>query len=258
MSTVTKEKPRLSAKERRALERRRQQRQQTILLGVVSVVLLVIVVGFIAATVFAPVDAVVEDKVKTSFAFLNGKEGFYGTTEQGFYFMGRQDAPVVLEEFSSFSCPACLQYNASVLKGIYDKVEAGQVKLIYVPLSRYGGFDSTNMNKAALCAGEQGKYWQFHDLMFDWQQRYGPSATDGRKLSSAATTMGLDTGKFDSCISGGAVNEVLNRAETLANERAIQGTPTLFMNGQILRSPGGGSIGLSELRGVIEATVASS
>jgi protein-disulfide isomerase len=257
MTTASNAKPKLSAKERRELERRRQQRQQTTLLAVVGVALLVIVAGAIFLTVFAPVEAVVDNKVKDAYAYLNDKPDFYGTTEQGFYFKGRKDAPVVLEEFSSFSCPACRQYSDGVLKGITDKIEAGQVKLIYVPLSRYGGFDSTNMNKAALCAGEQGKYWQFHDLMFDWQQRYGPTATDTRRLSGGASELGLDMGKYNSCMGGQGVNEVLARAEEEGAKRNIQGTPTLYLNGQEMRSPGGGAISLSELRGVIESIVAA-
>ncbi|MFN8421071.1 MAG: thioredoxin domain-containing protein [Anaerolineae bacterium] len=245
--------PRVSAKERREQERRRQQRQQTILLTVVGVALLVVVVGAILLTVFAPVEATVGDEFKSTYASILAKgENYQGTTAEGYYYVGNPDAPVVLEEFSSFSCPHCKDYHDQVLENIHDKIESGQVKLIYMPLTNFGPFDSTNMTKAAMCAGQQGKFWQMHDLMFDWQSRYGTGANDARRLSAGAAALGLDQGTFDSCFNGSSLNDTLKKSAEEAAKRGVAGTPTLYLNGQKMES-GGGIIGLNELRGVIES-----
>jgi protein-disulfide isomerase len=251
-TTSPKTATKLSAKERREMERRRQKQQQTLLAVVVGVALLVVVVGGILLTVFAPVDATVDDKIKTAYASIVSNEGWTGTTEQGFYFIGAPNAPVVVEEFSSFSCPHCATFHRDVFTNIMDKISAGQVKFVYMPLTRFGSFESEPMAKAALCAGEQGKFWQMHDLMFDWAGRYGPGANDGRRLTNGAQGLGLDTGKFDGCMNSSGTQDLITKAATDAGTRGVTGTPTVFVDNEKV-----GTVGLNELRGIIEAKMAA-
>jgi protein-disulfide isomerase len=252
MTTAQKTAPKLSAKERRQQERKRQQQQQTILLVVVGVLLLVLVVGGILLTVFAPVDAVVDDKVKTAYSAYTGRTDYMGVTEAGYNYLGAKDAPVVVEEFASFSCPHCYDWHNDVFKNLQDKIQAGQVKFVYIPLTNIGSFNSEPMAKAAICAGEQGKFWEMQDVLFDWQARYGQGSNDTRRLSKGAGELGLDTGAFDSCMSSSATQDKIKAAADDATIRGVAGTPTVFVNGQNM-----GTIGLSQLRGVIESQVAS-
>ncbi|MBX3080123.1 MAG: DsbA family protein [Anaerolineae bacterium] len=251
MTTAQKTSTKLSAKERRELERRRQQQQQTILLVVVGVVLLVVVVGGILLTVLAPVDAVVDDKVKTAYSAYDGKADYMGVTETGYYYLGAKDAPITVEEFSSLSCPHCYDWHRDVFKNIQDKIQAGQVKFVYIPLTNIGSFNSEPMAKANICAGEQGKFWEMQDVLFDWQARYGTSANDSRRLSAAASALGLDTGKFDTCVNSSSTQDQIKAAADDATKRGVNGTPTIFVNGENI-----GTVGLNELRGVIESKVA--
>jgi len=252
MTTAQKTSTKLSAKERRELERRRQQQRQTILLAVVGVTLLVVVVGGILLTVLAPVDAVVDDKSKTAYSAYTGKQDYMGVTEAGYYYLGAKDAPVVVEEFSSFSCPHCYDWHRDVFKNLQDKIQAGEVKFVYIPLTRIGSFDSEPMAKAAICAGEQGKFWEMQDVLFDWQARYGQTSNDSRRLSAGASALGLDTGKFDTCVNSSATQDKIKAAADDATKRGVNGTPTIFVDGVNI-----GSVGLNELRGVIETKVAA-
>jgi protein-disulfide isomerase len=252
---VDDKKKALSGKERREAALRQQQRQQQILLLVFGVGLLVGVVALILWAVGQSASTTVEIDAKIKTAYTASVAKGYGTTPEGFYYVGAADAPVVLEEVSSFSCPHCRDYHEQALKNIHDKIEAGQVKLVYVPVTTYGPFDSTTMTKAAMCSGEQGKFWEMHDIMFEFQGTYGTAAADEPRLFSAARWLGLDEAKFTACYNGEAVKQVIAKGAAVAKDRQVEGTPTIFLNSVKLQTQGGGIPGLNELRGSIEAVV---
>jgi protein-disulfide isomerase len=247
-----------SIRERRAEAMRRRQQQRTVLLAIIAAAVVIVVGGFLVIS-SRPVDAQVPESALTKYTEITSK-GFYGTTPEGFYFIGNPEAKVTMEMFSSFSCPACQQFKRSYFDNILDKIRSGDVKFVYIPLTQYGSFPSDGMARTALCAGEQGKFWEMHDAVFDWLGRYGSAANDGRYGVSGAEKLGLDTGKFSACLGDAKIGEVLRTAANLATERGVNATPTVFLNGTKIypeRQGGGNAPNLSELRGLIEATVAN-
>lgn len=245
-----------AALNRREQQKKRRQQQQTILFGIVAVAALIVVI-VVVLTQNSPVEASVPDDVVNN-AVINRilEKGYSGRTEQGYYFLGRADAPTLMEEFSSFSCSACLSYHDSAFKSLLDKIEAGHLKFVYIPLSTYGSFNSEGMGRGAVCAGEQGKFWQMHELMFDWQRRYASGSNDYRRLSSAAGQLGLDQAKFDACLGSSATSDLLNKAAAEATNRSINATPSVFLDGTKIypeRLDGSQGPNLSEIRGYIES-----
>ncbi|PJF36663.1 MAG: hypothetical protein CUN49_04345 [Candidatus Thermofonsia Clade 1 bacterium] len=247
-----------SVRERRAEAMRRRQQQQIVLLAIIAAAVLIVVGGFVIIS-SRPVDAQVSESILTKYTEITSK-GYYGTTPEGFYFIGNPEAKVTLEMFSSFSCPACQQFKRNYFDNIRDKILNGDVKFVYIPLTQYGSFPSDGMARTAICAGQQGKFWEMHDALFDWAGLYGSAANDGRYGLSGAEKLGLDTGKFAACLGDAKTSETIRAAANLANERSVNATPTVFLNGTKIypeRQGGGAAPNLSELRGLIEATVAN-
>lgn len=247
-----------SLRERRAEAQRRRRQQQTVLLAIVGAAALIVVGGFLILS-SRPVDARVAENILTKYTEITSK-GFYGSTPEGFYFIGNPEAKVTMEMFSSFSCPACQQYKRNYFDNIRDKILNGDVKFIYVPLTQYGSFLSDGMARAAICAGEQGKFWEMHEALFDWAGLYGSAANDGRYALSGAEKLGLDTGRFSACLGDSKTGDVLRAAADLATQRGVNATPTVFLNGTKIypeRQGGGATPSLSELRGLIEQSVAN-
>lgn len=245
-------------RERRAELTRRRRQQQLTLLAVIAVAVLG-VIGIFLVISLRPVDARVADSLLTKYTEITSK-GYYGTTPEGFYFIGNPEAKVTMEMFSSFSCSACQQYKRNYFDNIQDKILNGDVKFVYIPLTQYGSFQSEGMARTALCAGEQGKFWEMHDALFDWASLYSSAANDARYGVSGAEKLGLDTGKFSACLGSEKTSEVIRTAARLATERGVNATPTVFLNGTKIypeRQGGGNPPNLSELRGLIEATVAN-
>lgn len=247
----------LSQKARREAAIRRRQQQQALVFAIVAgAVLIAVVLAIFAST--RPLEAEIPTEAATAYTTINEK-GYQGKTAEGYYFVGAENAPVVMEMFSSFSCSACRSYKQAYFSSIKDKIEAGNVKFVYIPLTKFGSFDSEGMSKGAFCAGEQGKYWEMHDVLFDWQTRYASGSNDSRRLAAAAEKLGLDVGKFSACLASPEAKAVIDSAAALAAGRNVSATPTVFLNGEKIypELPSGGqSPNPSELRGIIEARVA--
>lgn len=247
-----------SVKSRKEAARQRQQRNQMILIGIGAATIIAIV-AIVAIVNSTPVTVVLPSGVINEYTEI-AEKGYQGKTEDGYYFIGNPEAKVTMEMFSSFSCPACAQYKRSYFENIKDKITNGDVKFVYVPLTTYGGFNSDGMSRGAYCAGEQGRFWEMHDTMFDWQGRYAAGSNDYRRLTAAAEMLGLDTAKFGECLTASSTGDMIAKAADLAQARGVNSTPTVFFNGTKIypeMADGSTSIpGPSELRGLIEAELA--
>jgi protein-disulfide isomerase len=83
--------------------------------------------------------------------------------------------------------------------------------------------------EAGMCAAEQGKFWEFHDKLFENQR-----ALQVDKLKTYAADMGLDTGKFDACLDGGKYEADVKQDLAQGQAAGVTGTPAFFVNGRFL------------------------
>jgi protein-disulfide isomerase len=118
---------------------------------------------------------------------------------------------------------------------ILEFVRNGQVKLVFVPINRVGGPGADETARAAVCAGEQGKFWEMHDVMFHWQGRVNPSKP---RIDTAAEELGLDTGDFDNCYDSGETRDTLRQAWGEMTGLGFNATPTVFLDGAYEPNPG--------------------
>ncbi len=148
--------------------------------------------------------------------------------------MSNPGAKVTIIEFSDFQCPFCGRYQQSVHPALLEQyVKSGQVNFVYKH-SAFLGQESVWAAQAAECAADQGKFWEYHDLLFSRQNGENQGAFNKDKLSGFAKEMGLDMAKFDPCLTN---DETLARvqADTQEGQAAgVRGTPTFFINGQAL------------------------
>ncbi len=154
-----------------------------------------------------------------------------GYTDQGFPRLGSANAPVLVEDFSSYACPHCLDFHREQFREMLDEIAAGQVQFVFIPVPNVGPGAKTAA-AGLLCAGEQGKLWTMHDVLFYWQERFLTRTFDIKRLREAATTLGLDTDAFETCLDAERTETVLEAVRAEVRRRGITGTPTLFINGE--------------------------
>jgi protein-disulfide isomerase len=141
---------------------------------------------------------------------------------------GAVAAPVTIVEFSDFHCPFCKRVLPT-LKQVEEKY-GDKVKLVFrnFPLDQLHP-GARRAHEAAGCAHEQGKFWAYHDVLFE----KSPNSSDGQ-LKAYAESVGLDVAKFDACLKGGTRKTVVQSDVEDAGRLGINGTPTFFINGQLV------------------------
>jgi protein-disulfide isomerase len=141
---------------------------------------------------------------------------------------GDPAAPVTIVEFSDFQCPYCRE-SYPILKNILAKYP-GQVKLAYrdFPLSEI--HEQAHLAaEAARCANEQGKFWQYHDLLFSNPDKLGRPG-----LLAQAHALNLDDKQFVSCLDSGKYQQAIDEDVHAGTSAKVEGTPALFINGVLL------------------------
>ena len=141
--------------------------------------------------------------------------------------LGDNDAPVTIVEFSDYECPFCGRFHTQTfgqLKSAY--IDTGKVKFVYrdFPLSFHA--QAQKAAEAAECAGEQGKYWEMHELLFS------PGVQGGvASFKQYAQQIGLDTAKFNDCLDTGKMVAEIRKDTADGAAAGVQGTPAFYVNG---------------------------
>jgi len=138
--------------------------------------------------------------------------------------IGPDTAPVTLVEFSDFECPYCARAHGILQK--LRELYPDTLRIVFrdFPLAQHP--QARGAAEAAECANEQGKFWAFHDLLFDNQNALG-----SEDLLRYAKTAALDEAAFQACLSSDRPKKAVRAHETDGKRYGVDGTPALFVNG---------------------------
>ena|GEM_PF-2464408 len=155
--------------------------------------------------------------------------------------IGSDNAPVVIVEFSDFGCVFCDKWATETLPELKQKyIDTGKVRLVYrdFPLASIHP-RAPKAAEASECADDQGKYWEYHDALFEnreaeWQKVSISSDSSLEKLKQYAADLGLDTNAFDECLDSDKYADEVTSDMNAGSSVGVTGTPTFFINGQKL------------------------
>ena len=161
---------------------------------------------------------------------------YSGITQTG-ESVGAASAPVVIEVFSDFQCPACKLFVTTELSSLLtDFVKPGLVRIEAKDIDiidRGSSTESLRLAVGAACAGDQGKYWEFHDLVFWNQGRENRGDHSNEFIARIATAAELDMTAWNSCITKADLAQAVVTRTTDSAAAGIRSTPTLRINGQV-------------------------
>jgi protein-disulfide isomerase len=140
--------------------------------------------------------------------------------------LGDEDAPITIVEFADFQCPFCIRHFQEVYPQLVAQY-GDQIRFVYkdYPLSTLHP-DAYSAALAAQCAKEQGKFWEYHDLLFGGTQGLGREAYD-----AYAAQLGLDVAAMNACMDEDRYGDAVQADYTEGAGLGVNSTPTFFVNG---------------------------
>jgi protein-disulfide isomerase len=159
---------------------------------------------------------------------------------------GPTNARVTIVEFSDFQCPFCGKAHDTVEEVMNNY--AGKVRLVFRQFPLEFHENAPKAAEAALCANEQQKFWEYHDVLFKNQQKLKVD-----DLKEHAKAMGLDAGKFNECLDSGRMASVVKTDQAAGQKVGVNGTPAFFINGTMIS----GAQPLEEFKKLIDAELAT-
>lgn len=180
-------------------------------------------------------EAIIPDGISTRYARIPA-----GKTSDGFATLGNAKAPVKIVQLSSYSCGACQEYYTGTIVPILDEMKAGNVYYTFIPVTLTGEYDAAPATAAAYCALQQGKFWQMHDVLFDWQIRYGSDSADADRLRAGAKALNMDVDQFDECFASEEAQQLIEAANDRFNQLNLDSTPSVFVNGKLFHPAANG------------------
>jgi protein-disulfide isomerase len=168
-------------------------------------------------------------------------------------FLGDENAPVVMIEFSDFQCPFCKRFRDQTFDQIKSQyIDTGKVKFVYrdFPLNSIHPYAQKSA-EAAECADDQGKFWEYHDKLFENQQVW--SSVGISEFKKYAQELGLDEDIFNSCLDSGKYTNEVNNDLSDAAAAGGRGTPFFIIG----NTPLSGAQPFSVFQAAIEAELNS-
>ena len=161
--------------------------------------------------------------------------------------LGNADAPILVEEYADFQCPACGLFARQTLPQIESKyINTGKVRLV-VHHFAFIGEESIKASQAAECAGEQGKFWEYYDTLYANQGGENVGAYADANLIRFADQLQLDSAAFTTCLNSDKYRAQILRDKNDGTARGVTSTPTLFVNGR----RAAGAISLAQFETII-------
>ena len=157
------------------------------------------------------------------------------STAMGSPVLGDPDAPVTIVEFGDYQCHQCYNWFHNSKPQITERfIDSGEANLVFVDMA-FLGRDSPKAAQATYCAGDQGEYWRYHDMLYKMQE---PTIDGGwasaERLKAFAFALNLDQQEFDSCLDSGKHSKRVQSNVSEARKAGVTGTPTFVIVG-----PGG-------------------
>jgi protein-disulfide isomerase len=146
---------------------------------------------------------------------------------------GDVNAKVSIVEYSDFQCPYCRRFYEQVLPRILeDYVKTGKVRLTFKHYA-FLGEESRWAAQASECAAEQGKFWEYHDVLYS-QNTGTPAFFSKSNLAQLADQIKLDGAAYAKCVDDAAILARLQEDADEGSRIGVRGTPTFLVNGKIL------------------------
>ena len=146
--------------------------------------------------------------------------------------LGSADAQITIVEFGDYQCEACYHWFHNTRDTLIDNyIETGKAKLIFVDLP-FIGQDSRIAAQASYCAEDQGKYWEYHEILYIFQEGENSGWADRDRLNSFAFSLDMNMDEFNNCMDSSKYQKRVKANYDEAVKHGAQQTPTFIIISQ--------------------------
>lgn len=167
---------------------------------------------------------------------------------------GNKDAKVVVTEFADFQCPACKVFEPT-MKTVREQYPNDVLVVFkHFPLYPQPHKNAQVASIASEAAGAQGKFWPYHDILYEKQDDWAELDDPKGKFAEYAQTVGLDVERFKKDLDAEINLKVIEADKKFGTEIGIKGTPTIYINGVVFNpQTGGGAEGfLAQIKAAVD------
>ncbi len=213
---------------------------------IIGVIVVAIVVGITASYSSPPTETVNLDMGRTHGSI---------STAMGSPILGDPSAPITIVEFGDYQCEQCYAWFHETKPAIVrDYIDTGKANLVFVDLA-FLGKDSPRAAQASYCAEDQGMYWEYHDLLYNFQEHVDSGWANSERLKAFAGSLGLDLELFESCLDSGKYSKRVQYNIQQASENDVRGTPGFFIVGPDGQQKIGGAQPFSVFKNVLDSMI---
>ena len=183
-----------------------------------------LLIPVIIGILFGTIMITAQDESSTDSMGLNKKNLLEGST-----ILGNPNAKISIVEFGDYQCTFCYKFHKDTMKMIVEQyVVDGEVNFVYkdFPLN---GPSSMMASEASYCAQEQGKFWQYHDMVFENWEGENTGWVTRVALERFAKNVGLDMIEFNSCMDNSKYHQKVLENEEFARKINIDATPSFII-----------------------------
>jgi len=216
-------------------ERREKMRKQTMKSRLTTIGFITVGALLVVLAVVWPQFSTVDDLIVPEAKSLPNPNGLS---------LGDPNAPAVIEVFEDFQCPACQYFSENVEPLIIQYlVETGKARLVFrnypfIDGPGISGGESDQAANAAMCANEQGKFWEMKGIIYANWNGENKGNLNNRRLTAMAEAVKLDMDAFNACFSANKYKADIQADFDHGEELGVSGTPSAFVNGVKVGQPG--------------------
>ena len=154
------------------------------------------------------------------------------STTMGSHILGNPTATITIVEFGDYQCHQCYNWFHNTEPAVFQNyINTGKANFVFMDLA-FLGKDSPKAAQASYCAEDQGKYWEYHDQLYNAQESQVDNGwANSERLKVFAFSLGLDVNLFDSCFDSGKYTQRVQYNIAEAKKLDANGTPTFFIIG---------------------------
>ena len=148
--------------------------------------------------------------------------------------LGSESAPITIVKFGDYQCEACYYWFHNTRSTLIDNyVETGKAKLVFVDMP-FLGRDSITAAQASYCAEDQGKYWEYHTMLYTFQEveAYDSGWADRDRLNAFASSLDMNMDEFNECMDSSKYKNRVKANFDEAVRNGVQSTPTFILISQ--------------------------